>query len=80
MEKPDPDGNGLLVINDVLYAVSENRVKGVRIGFTLRNLKTEAVYQVNLNWVCTCPDVQYRNVRCKHSQALQAALRHIGDV
>jgi hypothetical protein len=46
-ERPDPDGHGLLLINDVLYAVGPNQHRGQLLGWYVRNLDTDTLYAID---------------------------------
>ena len=66
-----------------LYMVECVLDRGRIVGWVLINLDNGQEYQLNPEWgagqwECTCGDHVFRQKECKHSKALQAALREIG--
>jgi hypothetical protein len=82
-----PCDGGTLDINGVAYDVHVlwNETETAVVGYRL--IKADAtMYDIDSatphGWTCDCPDATYRSERpggCKHSRALQAALKALAN-
>jgi putative transposase len=46
-----------------------------KVASQTRDLSYDVTRQMNDAWLCTCPDFQYRNAKCKHIWAVEFSLR-----
>src|SRR6516162_6742356 len=71
-------GNGLERLYEVTAVVCDRTAQV--LGYHLDRLDGKA-YDINAEtWECDCPDMTYREKRCKHSLGLEAGLRAIGQL
>jgi hypothetical protein len=76
---------GVLVLDNTVYIVAENRDRGTLVGFTLTK-RDGTTYDLDATDAyglsCSCPDATFRQERaagrCKHARALRAALLALG--
>jgi hypothetical protein len=86
LRRPTTSEPGKLVINngkglERLYEVAPVlHPDGRVLGYHVARLDNHDVYDVDgETWECTCADATYRERACKHSLALRAGLKAIGQ-